>query len=89
MKIALIDPSLFTWPYDVRLAKGLTEIGHSVQIFGREPGYELPIDDRKFLEKHFYTGLQGLASRRPIRPKRIKSHQFDGPVSKTAPPHAA
>jgi glycosyltransferase involved in cell wall biosynthesis len=64
MKIALIDPSLFTWPYDVRLAKGLTEIGHSVQIFGREPGYELPIDDRKFLEKHFYTGLQGLAFKR-------------------------
>jgi glycosyltransferase involved in cell wall biosynthesis len=64
MKIALIDPSLFTWPYDLRLAKGLTEIGHSVQIFGREPGYELPVGDSKFLARHFYAGLQNQAFKR-------------------------
>ena len=64
MKIALIDPSLFTWPYDLRLAKGLTEIGHSVQIFGRKPGYALPADDGKFLEEFFYPGLQGRTFKR-------------------------
>ena len=28
-KIALIDPSLFTLPYDVKLVEGLREIGHT------------------------------------------------------------
>ncbi len=35
MKVALIDPSLFTWPYDRALAGGMAELGHDVRIFGR------------------------------------------------------
>ena len=35
MKVALIDPSLFTWPYDRALAGGLADNGHEVRIFGR------------------------------------------------------
>lgn len=64
MKIALIDPSLFTWPYDLKLAKGLTEIGHSVRVFGRHPDQDLLVEDRVFLETHFYPGFQARAIKR-------------------------
>lgn len=35
MRIALIDPSLFTAPYDAALAGGLRALGHSVDLHGR------------------------------------------------------
>lgn len=38
MRIALIDPSLFTLPYDRGLAKGLAAAGHQVVLHGRRPG---------------------------------------------------
>ncbi len=37
MRIALIDPSLFTLPYDRALAGGLTAAGHTVVLHGRKP----------------------------------------------------
>lgn len=37
MRIALIDPSLFTLPHDRALARGLQALGHSVSIYGRRP----------------------------------------------------
>jgi glycosyltransferase involved in cell wall biosynthesis len=37
MQVALIDPSLFTLPYDAALASGLREIGHEVHLYGRLP----------------------------------------------------
>ena len=37
MRIALIDPSLFTLPYDSALAAGLTQGGHDVTLYGRKP----------------------------------------------------
>lgn len=58
MKIALIDPSLFTWPYDLKLAKGLTSIGHAASIVGRRFGQKPSIDEERFLDRHFYPGLQ-------------------------------
>jgi glycosyltransferase involved in cell wall biosynthesis len=58
MKIALIDPSLFTWPYDLKLAKGLTDIGHAASIVGRRFGQKPSIDEERFLDGHFYPGLQ-------------------------------
>jgi glycosyltransferase involved in cell wall biosynthesis len=36
MRIALIDPSLFSLPYDSKLALGLSRIGHDVTFHGRE-----------------------------------------------------
>ena len=39
-KVALIDPSLFTLPYDMKLAAGLREIGHSVTFYGKALGPE-------------------------------------------------
>lgn len=35
MHVSMIDPSLFTLPYDQELAKGLTQCGHDVTLFGR------------------------------------------------------
>jgi glycosyltransferase involved in cell wall biosynthesis len=58
MKIALIDPSLFTWPYDLKLAKGLTDIGHAASIVGCRPGQRPSLDEERFLDGHFYPGLQ-------------------------------
>ena len=35
MRVALIDPSLFTVPYDRELASGLARVGHQVTLYGR------------------------------------------------------
>jgi glycosyltransferase involved in cell wall biosynthesis len=35
LKVALIDPSLFTLPYDAKLATALRAIGHSVRFYGK------------------------------------------------------
>ena len=38
MRVSMIDPSLFTLPYDQGLAKGLMDNGHEVTLFARRPG---------------------------------------------------
>lgn len=43
MRVALIDPSLFTLPYDAALALGLGAAGHEVRLYGRKAG---PDDNR-------------------------------------------
>ena len=35
MRIALVDPSLFTLPYDQALAAGLVAVGHDTTLYGR------------------------------------------------------
>src|SRR5262245_27260348 len=66
MRIALIDPSLFTWPYDATLALALQARGHEVAIFGKpidaaEAGPAYPL-----LRPHFYRLLDTpLAKRLP------------------------
>jgi glycosyltransferase involved in cell wall biosynthesis len=57
LKICLVDPSLFTWPYDVRLAQGLSEIGHDAVVFGRAPNGPLPAAEEPYLRRHFYPAL--------------------------------
>ena len=37
LRVALVDPSLTTLPYDRMLAGGLAEAGHAVTLFGRRP----------------------------------------------------
>jgi glycosyltransferase involved in cell wall biosynthesis len=57
MKIALIDPSLFTWPYDAALASGLEKNGHDVVIFGKAlPAKDQRTEDPSF-QGLFYKGL--------------------------------
>jgi glycosyltransferase involved in cell wall biosynthesis len=58
MKIALIDPSLFTLPYDAALVAGLAQNGHEVLLFGKrlapdEAGKGVP-----YLEEFFYPGFE-------------------------------
>jgi glycosyltransferase involved in cell wall biosynthesis len=63
MRIALIDPSLFTWPYDRELALALTRAGHDAVIVGKtlDPGD--PHFSDPLLNQHFYPRLPALSSR--------------------------
>lgn len=59
MKIAVIDPSLFTWPYDRALVGGLRSLGHDAVLFGKA----LPRNDARLrdpvLRPIFYPSLAG------------------------------
>lgn len=57
-KVALIDPSLFTLPYDVKLVEGLRGIGHSVRFYGKTLGPEETAPERAKLVQHFYPEMQ-------------------------------
>jgi glycosyltransferase involved in cell wall biosynthesis len=64
MRVAMIDPSLFTWPYDAALALALRDAGHDVAIFGKPidrteagPGHSL-------LREHFYRELDSAAAKK-------------------------
>lgn len=64
MRVALIDPSLFTWPYDSALALALVEAGHTVRIFGKPPRATDAGPALSLLQPHFYRELE-----RPIAHK--------------------
>lgn len=57
MKIAMVDPSLFTLPYDEALCRSLQDLGHDVTLIGRPPRPDEPTPAR---DLHFapvyYTG---------------------------------
>jgi glycosyltransferase involved in cell wall biosynthesis len=57
-KVALIDPSLFTLPYDVKLAEGLRGIGHSVRFYGKSLSPQESEPAGAGLVQHFYPELQ-------------------------------
>jgi glycosyltransferase involved in cell wall biosynthesis len=64
MKIALIDPALFTWPYDSALAAGLVGNGHEVTLYTKrlsagEQGKGSPL-----VREVFYPGFQYAFMRR-------------------------
>jgi glycosyltransferase involved in cell wall biosynthesis len=65
MRIALIDPSLFTWPYDSALALALQHAGHTVRIFGKPPRAADKGPALELLEPHFYRELEPLTGRLP------------------------
>jgi glycosyltransferase involved in cell wall biosynthesis len=60
MRIALIDPSLFTLPYDLKLVEGLQQAGHRVDLFGTA----VPADQASPapLRPHFYGELARLGT---------------------------
>ena len=64
MRIALIDPSLFTLPYDLKLAEGLQQAGHAVDLFGKAVPSEETADAAVPLRPLFYGELAGLGSER-------------------------
>jgi glycosyltransferase involved in cell wall biosynthesis len=57
MRIALIDPSLFTWPYDHELTSGLTAIGNDVLVFGKVLPAKHPEAREPLLRQHFYPAM--------------------------------
>lgn len=65
MRIALIDPSLFTWPYDSALALALRDAGHTVRIFGKQPRAADTGPALELLQPHFYGELEPLVGRVP------------------------
>ena len=58
MKIALVDPSLFTWPYDHALVDGLSGSGHSVTLFTKHLSPKEPGKNAPEIVEFFYPGLQ-------------------------------
>jgi glycosyltransferase involved in cell wall biosynthesis len=58
MKIALIDPSLFTWPYDHALVDGLSESGHTVTLITKHLSPQEPGKNAAEIVEFFYPGLQ-------------------------------
>ena len=68
MKIALVDPSLFTWPYDQSLVRGLQAAGHEVTLYGTALSRAEAAEKPGFLEPHFYGGLNAGIWRKIPRP---------------------
>ena len=58
MKIAIIDPSLFTWPYNHALAEGLKQNGHDVTMFTKHLGKKEQGKGDPFIRELFYPGFQ-------------------------------
>ena len=57
MRIALVDPSLFTWPYDHELATGLSAIGNEVLVFGKFLPAKHVDASNPLLRQHFYPAM--------------------------------
>ena len=57
LKVALIDPSLFTLPYDAKLAAGLDAIGHSVTFYGKVLAPDETAPGLENLRQIFYPEL--------------------------------
>lgn len=58
MKVALIDPSLFTWPYNHALAEGLKQNGHEVTMFTKHLATKEQGKGDPFIRELFYPGFQ-------------------------------
>jgi len=73
MRVAMIDPSLFTVPYDEMLISALQRRGHRVDFFGKVLGLREPVPVAVPLRQHFYGALQSLGADR-----------WPGPLAKIA-----
>jgi glycosyltransferase involved in cell wall biosynthesis len=69
MRIAMIDPSLFTPPYDGELLRALEEVGGQVTLYGRRLRQGEALPDSIRLAKRFYAVSERLPKqvRRPIK----------------------
>ena len=73
MRVAMIDPSLFTVPYDEMLISALQRRGHRVDFFGKVLGAREPVSAAVPLRQHFYGVLQSL-----------RTERWPGPLAKIA-----
>lgn len=58
MKIKIIDPSLFTWPYDNALANGIKDNGHDVTLYAKHLATGDQGKTDPLLAEFFYPGFQ-------------------------------
>jgi len=84
MRVALVDPSLFTLPYDSALAAGLKAAGHDVVLFGRRPGRDDNAADGIRLEHSFYRVATTPAVMALPKPLRLGVKGLDHIVSMAA-----
>jgi glycosyltransferase involved in cell wall biosynthesis len=68
LRIALIDPSLFTVPYDAKLADALQRSGHEVTIYGEARGSNHDLPQLSSWRRLFYSELADLDLRSWPRP---------------------
>jgi len=70
MRIAIIDPSLWTLPYDDALARGLRALGHEVSLYGRPGGGEEDGAGTVEVVPAFYPLTRGETGSGPLKPLR-------------------
>jgi glycosyltransferase involved in cell wall biosynthesis len=72
LKIALVDPSLFTVPYDVKLAGALRGLGHEVIVYGEALARAEDLSGLGRMRGIFYLELLSLGARSwPIAAIRV------------------
>jgi glycosyltransferase involved in cell wall biosynthesis len=71
MRVALVDPSLFTLPYDSALAGGLQAAGHEVVLFGRRRGRDDSATNGVKLDESFYRVATASAITALPKPLRL------------------
>jgi glycosyltransferase involved in cell wall biosynthesis len=81
MRVAMVDPSLFTLPYDRALASALGRAGHDVTLFGRRPGPDDNDAEGISLEPHFYRIANSRAARHLPTPARLGLKGIDHAAS--------
>lgn len=58
LKIAMIDPSLFTWAYDRTLSEALIAKGHDLRFYTKHLAADEQAKGAPFLREVFYPGFQ-------------------------------
>ena len=71
MQVALVDPSLFTLPYDRALIKGLVQARHEATLYGRTPGQDDGAADDVNLVPEFYKLAGSRAAVMLPKPMRL------------------
>ncbi len=77
----MVDPSLFTLPYDRALISALGRGGHDVTLFGRRPGPDDNGAEGISLAPHFYRVAESQAARRLPTPARLGLKGIDHAAS--------
>ncbi len=81
MRVAMVDPSLFTLPYDRALVSALGRAGHDVTLFGRRPGPDDNGAEGITLAPHFYRMADSQVARRLPTPARLGLKGIDHAAS--------
>jgi glycosyltransferase involved in cell wall biosynthesis len=84
VKVAVIDPSLFTLPYDRALLGGLARMGHEAVLFGRRPGPDDSDLGEAVLRPLFYRVAESGPARRLARTLRLGLKGLDHAASMLA-----